>query len=263
MAETISQIRIDEDLEIGSPGQPADGGPSDSDNVPNAAGADAGVYTITVTETTPGDPVSVSESLTGESAPVVGGLDTDAATTGPLLAAAINANPVLRGLGVASAVGAVVTFTANTPDIPLEFSVVGGSVATSTAPAEAANFPFGVPVYLDADGNAIQAYPGNGIDVDLYGVSERSLYQEAATPFNSDVSVDGRTDVRVMRTGRIYVEGGASASKGDSVFVGTATAGSTVAGQFYTADDGANREELSKSLASWYGPHTLELKLGL
>ena len=259
----ISQIKVDDVRDIGVPGQLADGGghgTTDEDNVPNALGAVAGVHVFTVQTTTGDDDLALSEARTGESILVVS--VTNAATSGPLVAAAINDNPVLRGLGEAVAVGAVVTYTLSNANIELAFTGNADLVVTEpTAEAEASRYPFGVPVYLDG-GSATETYPDNSLDGDLYGFSIRALNQEAASPFSSDVSTAGRTDVRVLRSGRMYVAGGSDAVKGGILYVGTSTANATVAGQCYTTN-ATEREALSKSLGSWYGPNTIELKLGL
>lgn len=258
--DTISQFKVDNVRDVGSPGQLADGNPYvDEDNVPNAAGANAGVYTVTVGTVSPGDAVGFTESLTGETVSIAA--VTDAATTGPLLADAINANPVFRGLATAVATGAAVAITVSDIDLALQIgSLSNVTLATTTAPAEAADYPFGVPVYLDASGNAVQAYPGNSIEGDLYGISKRVLNRASSTVGDSTVAADGRTDVVVVRTGRVYVEGGSDAIKNGSVFVGVANAD---AGKFFTTDSGSDREELPKALATWYGPNCIELKLGL
>lgn len=264
MSDIIEQFEVREQRDIGVPGQIADGSLlTDEDNLPNAGATASGVDTITVGTVSPADPVSVTESVTGETVSVVA--DTDAATTGPILAAAINANPILRGLGTAVATGAAVAFTTVDPSVDLTF-VAGDNttVAATTAPSEGDEFPFGVPVYRDANGNATQSYPGNSLDGDLVGISIRALNQEAATPYTSSVAYRARTDVRVLRTGRIYVAGGAgteaaAASAGDPVFIGVQNADD---GKFFTTNS-ADREALSVSLGEWAGPNLIEIKKGL
>lgn len=257
---TISQNQIPLVRDVGVPGQLADGNPYvDEDNLPNAAAAAAGVYTVTVGTVSGGETVSFADALTGGVASVVA--VTDAATTGPLLAAAFNAVPELRGRAIATAAGAAVTITMSNLNQSMEIgSLSNATVATTTSPAEAPTFPFGVPVYLDANGNAVQAYPGNGLEVDLYGISKRLLNRQAGTVGSSVTGSDGRTDVVAVRTGRIYVAGGSDAVKNGVVYVGV---GGGDEGQFFAADSGADRDALPKALATWYGPNCIELKLGL
>lgn len=261
MANTISQVSVDAQRDIGLPGQIADGELTTlEDNLPNAAGVTNSAQSFTVGVATLGDELTVREACTGESVSIFS--TADAAFDAAALAAAINDNPVLAGLGAASDDGvSTVFYLVSSPDIDLVFSSdttdITVNAPTPSSPGSAIGF--GLPIYVDGSGNATTSRPAVGsIEDELYGISIRRLNRQAADVFSSDVKTDSRTDVSVLRSGRIYVAGGADAAKRGVVYVGVSADGEE--GQLFTAA-GGSRLPLPISAAEWYGPHCVELKL--
>lgn len=93
----------------------------------------------------------------------------------------------------------------------------------------------------------------------IAGITSAGSYQQAPATIGGDAEWGPKTTIPVVYGNRIYVDGGASATRGGQVFVGQTGAEK---GKAYTANDGSGgRLPVPKALAQWDGPNVIQLRL--
>lgn len=150
-------------------------------------------------------------------------------------------------------------------DVSLSIVEAGGSgeitATTETAFSAGSDVPYGYPVYTQGNGTYGADEPGaftGGIQLFLAGIAVRYRIHntdEATTNRERFASTD---HLLVRRKGKIFVNGGNSASSGDPVYAGVDADGER--GQFFTASGGA-RELIPAANAKWVRPNVIEIDL--
>lgn len=159
----------------------ADGARREGDGL-NAYPQAAQVTTVTVTDQ--GDNDDVTITINGVNVVINTGTGGDAASIGALLAAAINAEPLVRGQVKASFATATLTLTGLTPGLAFTVSIAGdastvlSAVTAVTAAASASVIPFGRALVFNG-------YNAGG---DSIGETERLLTLPLAAFFSAQVA---------------------------------------------------------------------------
>lgn len=219
--------------------------------------------TITINAAAAGT-YSIRDNITGEVVEVVA---DGADTTTTIAAAFVDAfgdNVQLAGRldSITSAV-AVVSFTCrmdtDAQDL-LDLEVVSGNMTIANTPSSISDgIAFGVPVYVDANDHATETRPGSGNFEDVCeGIS--IYHSRVEMPIGGgEVKMPAGQRLRILRTGSIYVRGGASAKQGERVYIGVAADGE--ANEFFNAANG-NRQLVPRYFMEWGGPHEIIIKAG-
>ena len=231
-----------------------------------AAGLTAQVVTATVGTAANNALYQLSEANLGEVASYTSDGSATVAEIAAGLAAAWNANPMLAGLGLASAAAAVVTINMRSTNDGQDVAVVTSTGATpahvaivNTPASLGSVVPYGVLIFKDANGKATTTRPGSGTIADtLVGISFYQYNSERANSADAPGTQPGDF-VRALRTGGVLVEGGDSAAYNDPVYVGVA--GDGEANQLFNAAAGS-RELQSKQIMRWVGPNEIEITIG-
>lgn len=151
-------------------------------------------------------------------------------------------------------------------DVTLSIVETGGSgeiTATNpTAFSAGSDVPYGYPVYAQGNGTYGADQPAGlgagSIEDFLAGIAVRYRIHntdEATTNRERFASTD---HLLVRRKGKIFVNGGDSASSGDPVYAGVDADGER--GQFFTAS-GGSRKLIPAANAKWVRPNVIEIDL--
>lgn len=253
----ISQMKVRDNLLDGRVGQLYSGsGPYDEQNYPHASDAATQVYDVTVD--TAADETDYEFLVAGEPVEYTSDADATLVEIAEGLADAANDNPIVRGMFTAEDDGTdTVTLTANASRIDVDVESDDGNLTVSeeTAPDDGGEIDPGLAMIDDGQGGVRLAEDGD-TDDDFVGVSLLSEGEEAPLD-EGPASYPYHQDVRVGRTARVFVEGGDDATRGDTVYFGTA---SGEEGQFFNSS-GTGRVEVTD--ASWHKANVIELRRGL
>ncbi len=255
------------DMPLGVPGQLADA-LSAQEDAAKYTGLTFNTYTLTID--TAANSTLYSFKAQGETISYTSDASATVDEIAEGLKLAADDNYVLGRLLDITRASGVLTIASTAHSFALQMSTVASAanmtLAETVATGQGTVLPFGEAVYLDTTaphgdlGTVTQVKPSGAIDDVFRGIT---IFDGTQNKRDSQVKLayEPGKIVRVLRASTIYVEGGADAVRGGAVFVGVTTAGSTVRGQFYTTDDGANREELSRASAEWDRPYVIKLKL--
>lgn len=242
----------------------------DEENFPQADGTEA-AQTFRIDLETLGATVGQVISLKIHDAYVL-----DYTATGTLaddltgLKAAIEGDPIFNVFASVTAIDTGGTATADALELvtkPLGYSLeladsgegdVVAVVVEQTAASFGDGMEFGRAAYI-VNGAATSTKPAGDIEAVLEGVVRRQDSRASETLYESDARANARRDVVIVRTGRVIVQDGASATRGQQIYVGT-SAGAEL-GRFFNAS-GAGRTALPLAYGKWIEPHVIELKLG-
>lgn len=251
----------------GRPGQIADATMhNDEIALPNASGAVKNVYLLDLTNWTPTAGNVLDVKIGGQviEYTAVGTLATDLDG----LKAAIDAHP-FGGIGVtalndedADTTDDSLTFTMNVAgyDAQIEAGPNGYvEVSEKTAESFGADLSPGLGVYRDSNGYVTLTKPAGDIEDVLVGITIDDALGTVNVLGGGTRKRSGRHLARVLRTGTIYVDGGATAAFGDEVFIGTTA--NDEQGKFFAAS-GTGRTAIPQTSAKWLRPNVVELKLG-
>lgn len=221
--------------------------------------------TIVVDTATNSGVYGVLDQLSGEEVIVTADASATVGEVATLLYNAILANYVLLGRADFVLAADTITYTCrSTGDAEqvVDFVATQARAAdltiTDVPASESAGIAFGVPVYLDADGKATETRPGSGDFADVCrGISIIDLTMEKERGANAALARPGWF-CRVLRTGSIYVADGDTATRGQAVYIGTA---SGEVNKFYNAT-GTGRQLIPRTFMEWNGPNIIEIKAG-
>lgn len=257
---TITQLSVRDNLVAGIEGRLYSGsGPYDEQNFAHGSAATAQVYEIVVdtaandtdyTYTVAGEPITVTSDGSATLAEIADALEV-----------AHNANGIARGIFEAESDGTdTVTLTAliKRTDVEVKSTDANLTVTEATAPDDGGEIKAGKAMTDDGAGGVKTAADGDA-KTDFLGVSILSDGEEQNDKDGGPTTYPYHQDVRVLRTGRIYVDGGDTASRGDTVYFGTA---SGEEGLFYDAS-GTGRVALDADQAVWHKANVLEVTVGL
>lgn len=216
-------------------------------------------YAITVTTVLLGSVLTIGIDEVGESVTHTS-LDDVEANAAAALALLWNANPLLRGYATASAVGAVLTLTANVTGYDVTFTVNNPAilVGVNTPSSMGTSFRAGRPIFFNA-GIPSQTPPAgtdatNIIDR-LVGITTRRYDEQTENDAPYEQKAPRR--VEVMTSGRIGVFGGDSAVYRDPLYIGSGAN----AGLFFNAA-GADRVLVPAHIGHWYARNEVMLRFG-
>jgi hypothetical protein len=160
------------------------------------------------------------------------------------LVAAINANPIIRGVFTATNVSnTTVRLTANSSGTDIEVTISGTGAADlmlsgGTAGAAATQIPIGRAMYVDGS-NGVTVTNPDLTNLDAFAGFTRLLLEEEQTGVASATATtdlyEDNEDVCVLKRGRMLVDTGASADENGAIYIEQA-AGATL-GKAYSSGD--------------------------
>lgn len=182
------------------------------------------------------------------------------------LKAAFDANPVAFGLASSAATGTELTISGRFEGSPLPVEVVpaAGLDAVKTTASEGAPLPFGRAVVADTGTDRVKLPVAGSAAADFIGVSIMTYDEMSNTVGNA--TVDGYrvgTSARILRTGRIIVEGAQAdvATSASQVWIERSV--SADKGKFFTSNGSGTCVQITDGSIKWLKANVIEIRRGL